>query len=392
MRGSFNLTPQRLFLTALSVFLVVEIRQSDAMENAKDPVIGPRDVLNIRVFNEPAMSMDVVVSASGEFSFPLLRRVKAAGKTLDELGLSMEKLLREGRYLLDPSVTVSFVEQKHFVITLTGAVSKPGIIPIYPGFRLRELIAQQGGVIHEKAGPFIHVQRPTGEQLKICREDLDAGDAVSMQKANIELIPGDDIIIPNANEFYVLGAVNQPGGFPLIRNTTLGEALGMAGGRAAKGGNTLLWHCNKKDSEPLLITFTYSQYQEDAAIRATSINPGDSLYITQNDFVFVGGKVEKPGTYPWEPNMTVVSAILTAGGREFIASQNVDLIREGSDGKQTKIKLNHSDLLKNRDKDVKVLPGDILFVSANPLLNIPYVIKRINPFASTLQMFDAALF
>ena len=37
-----------------------------------DPIVGPRDVLDIQVFNEPTMSMNVVVSASSQFSFPLL--------------------------------------------------------------------------------------------------------------------------------------------------------------------------------------------------------------------------------------------------------------------------------------------------------------------------------
>lgn len=376
----------------LAGFLFFALVPAGMAASIQDPVIGPRDVLKISVFNEPAMSMEVVVSASGEFSFPLLQRVQAGGKTLDELGLHMEKRLREGRFLIDPSVTVTFVEQRYFTVTLTGAIGKPGIVPIYPGFRLRDLIAQQGGIHDKIAGPFIHIQQDTGNLIKICRDDLENGTQEQMREANIELSPGDDVIVPNANEFYVMGAVNQPGGFPLTRDITLGEALGMAGGRTEKGGNTLLWHCNKPESEPILITFTYHQYQEEPAIRNAPVHPGDSLYITQNDFIFVGGKVENPGTYPWQPKMNILSALLTAGGREFTASQSIELIREGGDGKQFMMKFRYSELRKDKEKNMGVLPGDILHVGANPLLNIPYTLRRINPFSFSLQMFEAAMF
>ena len=385
---------RRFFSLAIALFfafsqpLAIGAVQSRVVS---DPAIGPRDILGITVFNEPTMSMDVVVSASGEFSFPLLRRVEAAGKTLDELGLHMEKRLREGRYLIEPSVTIRFVEQNFFIVTLTGAVKEPGVIPIYPGFRLRRLVAQQGGILDAEAGPFIHVQRASGEQLTVPRDDLENGNSDEMSRANVELMPGDDIVVPNADDFYVLGAVNQPGGFPLTRSTTLGEALGMAGGRAPKGGNTLLWHRHRKNEEPLLVTFTYAEYQENPTIRNSSVGVGDSLYVTQNDFIFVGGKVLKPGTYPWEPDMTVLSAVVTAGDREFTAGQSIVLVREGSDGKQFKIKLKHSDIKKNREKDVNVLPGDIIYVSANPLLNVPYAIKRINPFSTAMSLFSGGV-
>ena len=104
-----------------------------------DPVIGPRDVLDIKVYDEPGLSLTVVVSASGEFSFPLLRRVQVAGKTADELGLHMEQRLRDEHFLLDPSVSVILKEQNSTVVTLLGAVTKPGVVPIYPGMPLTHI-------------------------------------------------------------------------------------------------------------------------------------------------------------------------------------------------------------------------------------------------------------
>jgi polysaccharide biosynthesis/export protein len=352
-----------------------------------DPVIGPRDVLDIAVYNEPALSITVVVSESGEFSFPLLKRVKASGLSADALGLLMEERLENEQFLRNPSVTVMIKEQKFASVTISGAISRPGSSPIFPGMQLREFIAERGGV-SPQAGAFIHIQRSMGELFKVDRNILEKGE---QEEQNIVLQPGDQIMVPQADHFYVLGAVNAPGGFPLTRVTRLGEALGIAGGRKPNGGNILLWHHVHDTEESDLITFTFEQYQSDPTIRNATVSAGDSLYINQNDFVFLSGKVEKPGAYSWEPGMSVRSAIITAGGRSVVAGNTITLIREDAGGKQEQQNIKFTDIKKGSRGDLALLPGDIINVSANPILNIPYTIRRINPFSLPIQVFGGSL-
>ncbi len=388
MRDWFN---KIYYIFLFILWIVIPLSISIAEEKLSlpvDPIVGPRDILEIQVFNEPTMSMNVVVSASSQFSFPLLRRVDATNMTLDELGQHMEKRLLEGRYLIDPSVTVRFVEQNFFVVTLSGNVISPGVVPIYPGIRLRELFAQRGGINNQLAGPYIHIHGDSSREFKIPRKQLENGAPDEMREYNIELMPKDEIIVPSADEFFVLGAVNKPGSYKLTRKTTIGEALGMAGGRTENGGNTLFWHSHLANGDPVITTFTYSQYQQNEEIRASIINESDSIYIAQADFVFVGGKVNKPGMYPWKPKMTLQSAIIAAEGRHFTASRTIILIREDSNGKQEKTSYHLSDLKK---QDVQVYPGDIIYSTANALINIPYTIKQINPFSFPLRMLDTGL-
>ncbi|MBI1387553.1 MAG: hypothetical protein GC154_03805 [bacterium] len=354
---------------------------------ATDPKIGPRDVLSITVYNEPTLTMDVVVSASGRFSFPLLGRVDAEGKTADQLGLHMEERLKKERFLADPTVIVRIHEQNSAAATLSGAMEKPGVAPIFPGMRLRELISRNGGVKADEAGPFLNVQRASGEMFSIDREALMSAQGVDSATLNIEVMPGDEVIAPIAREVYVLGAVNKPGGVAMTRALTLDDAFGLAGGRSQTAGDAMLWNHTEKDGEPKLITFTYYQYQNDPALRGAEMTPGDSVYVPQNDFVFVGGEVERPGAIPWKPEMTLMSAIVEAGDKTFVAGNDVWLIRAGADGRQARVKYKLTALRKGGNP-ISVIPGDVIQVSPG-ILNIPYTLRRLNPFTLPVDIFGA---
>ena len=102
-----------------------------------DPVIGPRDVLKIEVYDEPELSLEVVVSASGTFSYPLLELVDATGHSAHSLARHMEKRLFNERFLRFPSVNIAITSQKNSVATLSGSVREPGTYSLAPGTRLR---------------------------------------------------------------------------------------------------------------------------------------------------------------------------------------------------------------------------------------------------------------
>src|SRR5205085_5147086 len=76
----------------------------------QDYRIGPRDVIEIKVDDAPELCVQgVSVNADGTFLMPYLKRMKAAGRTTDELAKEIADGLR-GRYLKDPNVMV-FVKQ-----------------------------------------------------------------------------------------------------------------------------------------------------------------------------------------------------------------------------------------------------------------------------------------
>lgn len=377
-------------LIKLALLLIALLTSSGTYAQSfyQDPVLGPRDVLDIQVYNEPALSMTVVVSASGDFAFPLLERVQAQGLTASELGKKMEDRLLSERFLRTPSVNIMIKEQRHSAVMLTGAVIEKGLAPIYPGMSLREMLSEQGGVLEDQAGPTLVVKRRTGEEIQVLREAMYTAQAEG--KGDLALEPGDTLLVPFAKYIYVNGAVNSPGGFPLTRDLTIADALGLAGGRSEQGGRLLMWYRPDAEDGPQVVSFSYKEYGSNTSIRTAKLAPGDSLFVTQNDFVFVGGEVNRPGSYPWKPGMTMLAAVVEAGDRNVVASGGITLVRVNDEGEQRLTQHSYNDLRKN-GRDIPLEPGDIIHVQSNLLFDIPYTIRRLNPFSFSLTVAESAL-
>src|SRR6185437_3089685 len=94
-----------------------------------DYVIGPQDALDVQVFGVPALSGTVQVDNTGYVSLPLLGRVKASGRTTNELSKRIAAELNK-KYVKDPIVTVTTKDAASQKITVAGSVSKPGLYQI----------------------------------------------------------------------------------------------------------------------------------------------------------------------------------------------------------------------------------------------------------------------
>jgi protein involved in polysaccharide export with SLBB domain len=78
--------------------------------------------------------------------------------------------------------------------------------------------------------------------------------------------------------------------------------------------------------------------------------------------IFVFGEVQKPGTFPYEEDMSIIQAITMAGGFTKVASKNDIGVTRQVDGKETKIRVPVADIGSGREKNFKLQPGDIVYV------------------------------
>ncbi len=78
--------------------------------------------------------------------------------------------------------------------------------------------------------------------------------------------------------------------------------------------------------------------------------------------IFVFGEVQKPGTFPYDEEMSIIQAITVAGGFGKLASKNDVAVTRVVNGKETKIRVRVADIGTGREKNLKLLPGDIVFV------------------------------
>jgi polysaccharide export outer membrane protein len=156
--------------------------------------IGPEDVLGVLVWREADVSGDVTVRADGMVTLPLIRDVKAAGLTPNELAEQIQTSLRE--FITDASVTIVVRQMNSRKVYITGEVGKPGAYPLTAQTTVMQFIAIAGGLTEFAASNDITVMRV--EDGRSVSHKFEYKDVARGKKAeqNLVLRPGDTVVIP----------------------------------------------------------------------------------------------------------------------------------------------------------------------------------------------------
>ena len=214
--------------------------------------LGPGDAIRVTVFQNPDLTTEATISADGTVAFPLLGEVRVAERTPIEAGKLIAEGLRQRKLVLDPQVSVTLVELRSRQIAVLGAVAKPGHYPLEAAHtRVTDLLAIAGGVTEAGDETVVVVTNRNGttERIEI---DVPAMYATGNLEANIELQPGDTLFVPSAPVFYIYGAVQRPGAYPLEPGTSVLRALALGGGLTTRGTERgLTIHRKGADGEPL---------------------------------------------------------------------------------------------------------------------------------------------
>ncbi len=209
---------------------------------ATDLPIGPRDVLEIHVAQDPTLNTRAVVGDDGKITFALVGKIDLAGLTPVQAEGRIKSLLQ--KYLTTADVSVQVVEAGNKPISVIGAVMHPGRIGATGSITLMQAITQAGG-LGSGYGRTLYVLR-TGanglaEQIAIDLEDLLVN---GNPDVNIPLLPNDVVNVPVdvPLNIYVLGEVMKPGRvqFRRSQNPTLLQALADAGGLTDRASRDVL--------------------------------------------------------------------------------------------------------------------------------------------------------
>ncbi len=122
----------------------LEVPDSTSLVEEGDIRLGPLDLLQINVFGVPELSGEYQIDSSGHIRVPLIGELMAKGFTSSELSTVLERSLGE-RYLQDPNVSVVVKESFAQMITVDGAVTKPGMYPVQGPLTLLQAVAMSGG-------------------------------------------------------------------------------------------------------------------------------------------------------------------------------------------------------------------------------------------------------
>jgi len=183
-------------------------------------------------------------------------------------------------------------------------------------------------------------------------------------------------------QFFISGAVKNPGKFELDFTPTVMDLVASAGGVLPERGNIayILRGISKQDisesdlqenitkKEPIKIDLLKLLDKGDMS-ENIKLASGDTIYIplgkklnqTQSK-VYVEGKVKKPGVFDYQPGMTALAACIIAGGFDkFSAPNRTKIIRQTEAGIET-IDINLDKVQTGKLPDLVLMPGDRIHI------------------------------
>jgi len=211
-------------------------------------LIGPGDILDVRVFGQTDLSSTVEVDNQGNItSLPFLETPIRAQCRI-ERDVAKDIATAYSKYVNNPQVSVRISERRsRQPATVYGAVRNPMRIEMLRRAHLHELLATAGGVTERASGTIqvIHTEpemcpepgevvkpKPAAAseeaaQLEVFKiNDLRMG----KEEADPFIRPGDVVIVSEGEPVYVTGAVVAPQGLYMKDQLTLARAVAMVGG------------------------------------------------------------------------------------------------------------------------------------------------------------------
>ena len=278
-----RLPPQMLRIVLTLACLCLAPCVADAQDEAgraasPSYIIGAQDQLSITVYDEAELTGKYRVDNDGFFSFPLLDRLRAGGRSVADLQTEITTRLANG-FLRNPQVRVEVDQFKSRSVFVSGEVRAPGKITMNSSaMTLLEALAQAGSPTSSASNDITVTRRPDGSGttdgeptvMPVSRRDLETGRAGH----DLVLQDGDIIHVAPAQRFYIAGQVRNPGFYVLESGMTVQQAIALSGGLTDRGSD-----------RGLTATRLVNGKAVDVAVKLEdAVQPNDTLNVRQRFF------------------------------------------------------------------------------------------------------------
>lgn len=268
------------YVAAICALLLVQTgaglaqQSENSMPDTPPLSIGPVDQVEVTMYDAPELSGRFRVDAKGDITLPLIGRVHAQGRTAEEVAAMIEQRYVEADILKQSNAhaTVYLAEYMTQKITVNGEVKIPGNFPAMGVRTLNEMITAAGGVL------------PTASSRLVLTRKSDPANPIALEYnpwaltpviPQIQMFPGDSVLVPRAGVIYVLGNVARSGAYVLEgrRPLTVEVAMGMAGG-GGRGASLNKVH---------LVRTLEGGQKEDIVLSVNQINKGKAPDVVLKD-------------------------------------------------------------------------------------------------------------
>ncbi len=244
------------------------------------------DLIELSVFGVPDLATKIRISESGDIYLPLIDYVHVADLTTDEAQKLIQKRLEDGGFVRSPHVSIFVDESTSQAITMVGELNHPGPYPAIGDRRLFDMISAAGGLT-DKAGRLVTIEHRDDPDHKVVIQL--SSNMADDTKNNVEVLPGDTIIVSRAGIVYVVGDVQRPSGF-MIEDTsiTVLKALALAGGskRTASLNKTMILRHTPNGIQQIPVPLKKVLYAK-----------APDVPLMEGDVLFVPGSSAKAAAY-----------------------------------------------------------------------------------------------
>lgn len=195
-------------------------------------------------------------------------------------------------------------------------------------------------------------------------------------------------------QYTVYGEVTEPGVYPLTTEVNITSAIAKAGG-LAKGsfrsssveladlGNAFI----ARDGQVLPVDFVRLIRKGDMRFDI-NLRPGDLINIPSglSQEVYVLGEVDKPALFAYRENMPMSRVIAMAEGFTEDADLSRVHIMRGSLTNPTVIVSDFSRVVNGEAQDIRMEPGDVVYVPPTKLSSYARAIDKLVPTIQALQI------
>ena len=267
------------------------MNRSDLVLQGDVYIIGPGDVLDLKVFDAPELSGQLDVLNDGSVPLPLIGSVRLSGLTLQQATVWVQTLM--GQQLLRPDLQLRVVRPRPIRVALVGQVERPGIYSL----TVRETVQTEGGPTTSISG------------LPTVVDAIQKAGGIT-QKANLR-----DVVLQRR-----LPGSDQPVRYKQAKLNLLDLIL-----EGNQTQNPFLF-----DGDTIRLERADETPEEAIELAAVNLSP-------QVINVNVIGEVETPGRLQLQANTPLVQAVLAAGGpKAWRANKgNVELVRINRNGSAT---------------------------------------------------------
>jgi protein involved in polysaccharide export with SLBB domain len=284
-----------------------------------DYVVGPGDSLSIDLWGGISQRLTRTVDRQGRISLPESGPVLVSGKSLSDVQISVQRILRA--QFRDVSADVSVSRLRTVRVYVVGDVAEPGAYDVSSMSTPLNALFAAGGITPR--GSLRQLKHYRGKELV---QEVDAYDLLlhGVRSDVKPLQSGDTLMVPPIGpEVTVEGMVRRPAVYEVLEEVSLAQVLELAGGILPTAA---LRHIEVQRVEAhekrTMLSLDLTTIEGDAGINRQldnfKIQGGDQIHIYpiagyNEDAIYLQGHVMRPGRYSYKPGMKLTDLISSYG-------------------------------------------------------------------------------